>query len=67
MMNSQKFSGSTPTPLLPTKPDTLLVSDQLTKSEIDLLRLNKKSIADYVQKVYPDRESLLRACKLQAN
>lgn len=66
-MDSQKFSGSTPTPLPPTKLDTLLVSDQLTRSEIDLLRQNKKSFADYVQKVYPDRESLLRACKLQAS
>ena len=53
-------------PLPPTKPDTLLVSDQLTRSEIDLLRQNKKSISDYVQKVYPDREAFLLACKLKA-
>ena len=66
-MNSQKSSGSTPMPLPPTKPDTLLGSDQLTRSEIDLLRQNKKSISDYVQKVYPDRESFLRACKLKAS
>jgi len=66
-MNSQKFSGSTPTPLPPTKPDTLLVSDRLTRSEIDLLRQGKKSITDYVQKVYPDREAFLRACRLKAS
>jgi hypothetical protein len=33
----------------------------LTPSEIKLLRQSKSEIADYVQKVYPDRESLKRA------
>jgi hypothetical protein len=66
-MSSQKFSDSNPTPLPTTKPDTLLVSDPLTRAEIDSLRQGKKSIAEYVQKMYPDRESLLRACKQKAS
>lgn len=66
-MSSQKFSDSNPTPLLPAKPDTLLVSDPLTRAEIDSLRQGKKSITEYVQKIYPDRESLLRACKQKAS
>ena len=33
----------------------------LTPSEVKLLRQSKSEIADYVQKVYPDRESLKRA------
>lgn len=35
-----------------TKPATLLVSDRLMSLEVDLLRQSKRSIADYVQKVY---------------
>ena len=66
-MSSQKFSDSNLTPLPPAKPDTLLVSDPLTRAEIDLLRQGKKSIAEYVQKMYPDRESFLRACKQKAS
>jgi hypothetical protein len=66
-MSSHKFSDSNPTPLPPAKPDTLLVSDPLTQAEIDLLRQSKKSIAEYVQKMFPDRESLLRACKQKAS
>ena len=54
-------------PLPPAKPDTLLVSDPLTQAEIDSLRQSKKSIAEYVQKMFPDRESLLRACKQKAS
>jgi hypothetical protein len=66
-MSSQKFSDSNPTPLPLAKPDNLLVSDPLTRAEIDSLRQGKKSIAEYVQKMYPDRESLLRACKQKAS
>jgi hypothetical protein len=66
-MSSQKFSDSNPTPLTTTKPDTLLVSDPLTRTEIDSLRQGKKSIAEYVQKMCPDRESFLRACKEKAS
>ena len=62
-MSSQKFLDSNPTSLPPAKPDTLLVSDPLTQAEIDSLRQGKKSIAEYAQKMFPDRESLLRACK----
>ena len=62
-MSSQKFSDLNPTPLPPAKPDTLLVSDLLTRAEIDSLRQSKKSIAESVQKMCPDRASLLRACK----
>lgn len=66
-MSSQKLSDSNPTPLPPAKPDTLLVSDPLTRAEIDSLRQGKKSIAEYVQKMYPDREAFLRACKQKAS
>ncbi len=45
-MSSQKFSDSKLTPLPPAKPDTLLVSDPLTRAVIDSLRQSKKSIAD---------------------
>jgi|GEM_PF-4082769 len=62
-MTSSKSSASSQMPSQPTKPATSWVSDQLTKSEIDSLRQGKKSIADYVQKVYPDRESLKKARK----
>ena len=65
-MSSQKFLDSNPTPVPPAKPDNLLVSDPLTQAEIDLLRHGKKSITEYVQKMFPDRESLLRACKQKA-
>ena len=41
-MSPQKFSDSNLTPLPPAKPDTLLVSDPLTRAEIDLLRQGKK-------------------------
>jgi hypothetical protein len=64
-MNALKSSVSSPTRSLQTKPATLWVSDQLTRSEIDSLRQGKKSISDYVQKVYPDRAALMRACKQQ--
>lgn len=66
-MSSQKFLDSNPTSLPPAKPDTLLVSDPLTKAEIDLLRQGKRSIAEYVQMMFPDRESFLRACKQKAS
>ena len=66
-MSSQKFSDSNLTPLPSAKPVTLLVSDPLTRVEIDLLRQGKKSIAEYAQKMFPDRESLLRACKQKAS
>ena len=55
MMNSPKFSASSPVRSLPTKPNTSRASDLLTPSEIDLLRQSKKSIADYVQKELPGR------------
>jgi hypothetical protein len=62
-MTSSKSSVLSPRPLQPTKPANLWVSDQLTKSEIALLRQGKRSIADYVQREFPDREALRRACK----
>lgn len=48
-------SGSSPKHLQPMKLNTLLVSDPLTRSEIDLLQQNKKSITDFVQKELPER------------
>jgi hypothetical protein len=50
-MKSQKFSASPQVPSQPTKQATLLVSDRLTRSEIDSLRQGKKQISDYAQKV----------------
>ena len=58
-MSSFKSSASTPPPSQPTRPDTLLVSNRLTPSEIALLRQGKKSISDYVQKELPARLALL--------
>ena len=54
-MKSSTSSASNPKRLQPTKPNTLLVSDPLTKSEIALLQQGKKSIADFVQKELPAR------------
>ena len=54
-MKSSTSSASSPKHLRPTKPNTLLVSDPLTKSEIASLQQGKKSIADYVQKELPAR------------
>ena len=54
-MSSLTSSASSPTHLPPTKRNTLLVSDPLTKSEIVLLQQGKKSIADFVQKELPAR------------
>ena len=58
-MNSSKSSGSTQSRSQPTRPTTLLVSSQLTRSEIDALRQSKKLIADYVQKALPERLIIL--------
>jgi len=55
MMNLSKSSASSQEHSLPTKLNTSRVSDLLTPSEIDLLRQNKKSIADYVQREIPAR------------
>ena len=54
-MNS--FTSSTPNQQLsrPTRQATLSISSRLTRSEIDALRQNKKSIADYVQRELPAR------------
>ena len=54
MMNSPTSSASSQPLLQPTKLNTLRDSDQLTPSEIDLLRQSKKSIADFVQKELPE-------------
>ena len=64
-MNSPQSSASSNTPSQPTRPTTLWVSSQLTKSEIDSLRLNKKLIADYVQKALPERLAKLSNRKQQ--
>jgi hypothetical protein len=64
-MNSQQSSASNHTPSQPTKPTTLWVSSQLTRSEIDSLRQSKKSIADYVQKALPERLAKLSDRKQQ--
>lgn len=58
-MSSYKSLASTPQPSRPTRPDTSLVSNRLTPSEIVLLRQGKKSISDYVQKEFPARLALL--------
>ena len=49
-MKSSKSSASTSTPSQPMKPNTLLDSARLTRSEIDALRQKKKAISDFVQK-----------------
>lgn len=49
-MKSEKSSASNQQPSPPMKQDTSLVSEQLTKSEIDSLRQKKKSISDFVLK-----------------
>ena len=54
-MKSSTSSALSPKRLPPTKPNTLLVSDPLTKSEIALLQQGKKSITDFVQKELPAR------------
>ena len=54
-MSSLTSSASSQKPLAPTKRNTVLVSDPLTKSEIVLLQHGKKSIADFVQKELPAR------------
>ena len=55
MMNLLMSTASRHMRSQPTRPSTLLVSNLLTPSEIDLLRQSKKSIADYVQKELPVR------------
>ncbi len=55
MKNSPVSSASSQMPSQPTRPNTLLVSNLLTPSEIDLLRQSKKAIADYVQKELSER------------
>ena len=55
MMNLPMSSASRQTRSPPTRPSTLLGSNLLTPSEIDLLLQSKKSIADYVQKELPAR------------
>ena len=55
MMNSPKSSALSQPLSQPTKLNTSRVSDQLTPSEIDLLRQSKKSISDFVQKELPER------------
>ena len=47
---TSSVSNQAPSPL--TKPNILLVSERLTKSEIALLRQEKKFIADYAQKAF---------------
>lgn len=49
-MESKTSSELHPTHLPPTKPTTLLVSVQLTRSEVDALRQKKKLISAYAQK-----------------
>ncbi len=49
-MKSQKYSESSRLLSLPMKQITSLVSDRLTKSEIESLRRGKKQISDYAQK-----------------
>ena len=49
-MKSSKSSVSTSTPSQPMKPNILLDSARLTRSEIDALRQKKKAISDFVQK-----------------
>ena len=49
-MKSSKSSASTSTPSQPMKPNILLDSARLTRSEIDALRQKKKAISDFVQK-----------------
>jgi hypothetical protein len=49
-MKSQKSSESSRLLLPPMKQIISLVSERLTKSEIELLRLRKKHISDYAQK-----------------
>ncbi len=54
-MKSEPSSASTLAPSPPTKPASLLVSDLLTRSEIDELRLKKKQILDYAQKALREK------------
>lgn len=54
MINSPKSSESSMPHSQPMKLKTLRVSDQLTPSEIDVLRQSKKSIAAYVQRELPE-------------
>lgn len=49
-MKSSKSSASTSTPSQPMKPNILLDSARLTRSEVDALRQKKKAISDFVQK-----------------
>jgi hypothetical protein len=49
-MKSSKSSASTSTPSQPMKPNTLLDSERLTRSEIDALRQKKKALSEFVQK-----------------
>lgn len=54
-MKSDPSLASTAPPSLPTKQATLLVSDQLTRSEIESLRQKKKQISAYAQKALRER------------
>jgi uncharacterized membrane-anchored protein YhcB (DUF1043 family) len=49
-MKSEKYSESSRLLLPPMKQTTSLVSDRLTKSEIEWLRQRKKQISDYARK-----------------
>jgi len=64
-MSTDPLPTSPQTPLPSEEPDALPFSVRLTRTEIDALRQRKKAIADHVNSVYPDRESLLKACKLK--
>lgn len=50
MMKSDKNLESSQAHSQPTKPATLSALEPLTRSEIDALRQQKKSISDYFQK-----------------
>ncbi len=54
-MKSKTSLASEQRHLPQTKPTTLLVSDRLTRSEIDLLRQKKKQLNDYGLKAFREK------------
>lgn len=54
-MKTDQSLAATPPPAPPTTQDTLLVSDMLTRDEIDALRQKKKQISDYAQKALTEQ------------
>jgi len=56
-MKSENYSASTQKPSPQQKPDTSLVSEMLTPSEIEQLQQSKKDANDFFQKEFASKKN----------